>query len=66
MVKRNSIEKQVAESSKSDDFSTLENIPESRRKIIMPNEFFSENIVGTKFEKSHFSWKKTYLAGGEF
>jgi len=54
LVKRNSIEKQVAESSKSDDFSTLENIPESRRKIVMPNEFFWENIVGTKSEKSHF------------
>jgi len=40
LVKINSIEKQVAKSSKSDDFATPQNIPESRRKIVRPNEFF--------------------------
>ena len=40
LVNRNLIEKQVAKSSKSDDFATLENIPESRRKIVRSNEFF--------------------------
>ena len=28
--------------------------------------FFEEKIAGTNYEKSHLSWKKNYLAGGEF
>jgi hypothetical protein len=39
LVKRISIEKQVAKPSENNGFVTLKNIPESHRIIIWPNEF---------------------------
>jgi hypothetical protein len=45
LVKRNSIEKQVAKSSENDGLQPLENIPESCRKVVWPNEFQRKNNV---------------------
>ena len=67
LVKRNSIEKQVAKSSKNDDFATpRKHTSFLRRNFSRQWVFLRKKIAGTKNEKSHLSWKKTYLAGGEF
>jgi hypothetical protein len=44
--KRNLIEKQVVKPSEYDGFATPKNIPESRRKIVWPNEFRREKKMG--------------------
>jgi hypothetical protein len=43
LVKRNSIEKQVAKPSENDGFVTPQKHTESRRKIVWPNEFRGKN-----------------------
>jgi hypothetical protein len=43
LVKMNSIEKQVVKPSENEGFAALENMPESRRKIVWPNEFQRKN-----------------------